>query len=241
MLQLSNDDIVRQIKIGLSLSKMSLKSACEVEGLNYQSTAKQIRECRTLPAITVAKLAHATGLPQNFFLSRASDSPITSSSNEITRALEANLKRIRRTRAGFDISTDHIIDWHHENGGILKNHEWFEDQLDLYRPIRPDEVIMHPISFGENSITLERLAFTDMDGFYDIARKLGKKRILKAMESHRMVKNQGLVVTSEMIDGIVKGKHLEGGWRKITMAVKLQDGTHATAVFSKLTWIRREG
>ncbi len=230
-----NDQIIERIVAATQFTGINLSQACKRAGVSYQPTSKQIREGRTIPAETIWSLSKAFGLPLAFFMPPNPTEVGVDAASKL--AADANRERTKLTRAGFEIMTDHILDWYRETGGVLKNHHWFADQLDLYEPVDEEDKIMHPISFGENSITTERLMLSGKKDFYNTVGSLGDARIHRAMESHRLVRSRGFVVTDEVIDEEVKGQRLKGGWRKITMRLTTEDGSPVTAVVSKLTWI----
>ena len=227
-----------RIESACDLSGLSLKAACEELGLNYQTLYHQMKKGREIPASTIGAFSAGLGIPLDFFFSTDDLAQSELGNGDTLLARTVNQKRAKLTRAGFDVTTDHILDWHREEGGRLKNWHWFADQVDVYKPIECTDNIMHPISFGQNSITLERLMLRSKEDYYQTVGAMSQKRLDHAMESHRAVWGQSYVVTEEVIDEVIKGQKVLAGYRKVTMRVRDEENQPVTAVFSKLTWLR---
>ncbi|MFV1728642.1 hypothetical protein VWY34_15475 [Phaeobacter sp. JH20_02] len=230
--------IGERIKAACDLSGISLKKACEAAGVNYNTTFNQIRLGRDIPSSTVGELSRALGVPLNFFFPQPTSDDNKLESDGVKLARKVNLQRAKVTRAGFDVTTDHILDWYREEGAKLRNWQWFADQVDLYKPIDDTDRIMHPISFGSKSITMERLLFSSHEDYYQTVGSICQSRIDHAMRSHRALENVGFIVSDEVINEVIKGQKVVAGYRKITMRVDDDHDLPVTAVFSKLTWLK---
>ena len=229
--------IGERIKEACSISGVSLKKACEVSGLKYNTVYNQIEKNREIPFSTVQLLATALGIPLSYFASGLIDTNESNGENRWDRAELANAERARCTRAGFEVTTDNILDWYHQESGVLRNWEWFADQIDLYHKIDPTDRIMRPISIGKRSLTAERLMLSGNKDFYQIVGGFEQRVLDRAMWTHKEVESIPYVVTDEVIDVLIKGQRVNGGYRKVTMSLTDPDGTPITAVFSKLTWL----
>ncbi|MEW2911425.1 hypothetical protein AB1A62_01735 [Leisingera sp. JC11] len=197
-----------------------------------------MRNNREIPASTLALLSVGLRIPIQFFFELPAGAHTNAVSLNRWRAAEtANAEHAACSRAGFNVSTDHILDWFHQEGGQLKNWEWFEDQVDLYEPIEPTDRIMHPIQIGKRSATAERLMLAGNRDFYRIVGSFEDRILERAMHSHRMLEKVPYIVTDEQLDVVVKGQRIRGGYRKVTMRVTDTRGEPVTAVFSKVTWL----
>lgn len=233
-----NTQYAARIEAACTLSGKSLKATCDDLDLNYQTLYHQMRNDRAIPAPTIGKLSAGLGIPLDFFFPSTLKDPTQNIKNETRIAGKINQQRAKITRAGFDVTTDHILDWFREEGAQLKNWHWFADQIDIYKPLKDSDRIMHPVSFGENSITLERLMLRGKEDYYQTVGSMPQDRLNHAMESHRSIWGQSFVVTEETIDEVIKGQRVVAGYRKVTMRVRDEENRPATAVFSKLTWLR---
>ena len=230
--------IADRIDAACKIAGVKLKTACTISGLNYGTLRSQMRNNREIPASSLARLSAGLRIPIQFFFEFSVEEQAAATSLNRWRAAElANTERAACSRAGFNVTTDHILDWYHQEGGVLKNWEWFEDQIDLYEPIKPTDRIMHPIQIGKRSSTAERLMLAGNRDFYRIVGSFEEKIIQRAMQSHRMLDEVPYLVTDEEIDVIIKGQRVRGGYRKVTMRVTDPRGEPVTAVFSKLTWL----
>lgn len=230
--------IADRIDAACKIAGVKLKTACTISGLNYGTLRSQMRNNREIPASSLARLSAGLRIPIQFFFEFPVEEQAAATSLNRWRAAElANTEHAACSRAGFNVTTDHILDWYHQEGGTLKNWEWFEDQIDLYEPIKPTDRIMHPIQIGKRSSTAERLMLAGNRDFYRIVGSFEEKIIQRAMQSHRMLDEVPYLVTDEEIDVIIKGQRVRGGYRKVTMRVTDPRGEPVTAVFSKLTWL----
>ncbi|KIC08564.1 hypothetical protein RA19_19065 [Leisingera sp. ANG-M1] len=230
--------IADRIDAACKIAGVKLKTACTISGLNYGTLRSQMRNNREIPASSLARLSAGLRIPIQFFFEFPVEEQAAATSLNRWRAAElANTEHAACSRAGFNVTTDHILDWFHQEGGVLKNWEWFEDQIDLYEPIKPTDRIMHPIQIGKRSSTAERLMLAGNRDFYRIVGSFEEKIIARAMQSHRMLDEVPYLVTDEEIDVIIKAQRVRGGYRKVTMRVTDPRGEPVTAVFSKLTWL----
>ena len=197
-----------------------------------------MRNSREIPASTLALLSAGLHIPIQFFFELPAEAHSSAANLNRWRAAEvANTEHAACSRAGFNVTTDHVLDWYHQEGGQLKNWEWFEDQVDLYERIEPTDRIMHPIQIGKRSATAERLMLAGNRDFYRIVGNFEEKILERAMLSHRMLEDVPYIVTDEELDVVVKGQRVRGGYRKVTMRVTDTRGEPVTAVFSKVTWL----
>ena len=60
------------------------------------------------------------------------------------------------------------------------------------------------------------------------------------MMSHKMLDSVPYFVSDEEIDVFIKGQRVRGGYRKVTMRVIDPKQGPITAIFSKLTWLKRK-
>jgi len=230
--------IAERIDAACKIAGVKLKTACTISGINYGTLRSQMRNNREIPASSLALLSAGLRIPIQFFFDLPAADQVSATSLNRWRAAElANTEHAACSRAGFNVTTDHILDWFHQEGGLLKNWEWFEDQVDLYEPIKPTDRIMHPIQIGKRSSTAERLMLAGNRDFYRIVGSFEERIIQRAMHSHRMLDEVPYLVTDETLDVIIKGQRVRGGYRKVTMRVTDPRGEPVTAVFSKLTWL----
>ena len=230
--------IAERIDAACKIAGVKLKTACTISGINYGTLRSQMRNNREIPASSLALLSAGLRIPIQFFFDLPAADQVSATSLNRWRAAElANTEHAACSRAGFNVTTDHILDWFHQEGGLLKNWEWFEDQVDLYEPIKPTDRIMHPIQIGKRSSTAERLMLAGNRDFYRIVGSFEERIIQRAMHSHRMLDEVPYLVTDETLDVIIKGQRVRGGYRKVTMRVTDPQGEPVTAVFSKLTWL----
>ena len=230
--------IAERIDAACKIAGVKLKTACTISGINYGTLRSQMRNNREIPASSLALLSAGLRIPIQFFFDLPAADQVSATSLNRWRAAElANTEHAACSRAGFNVTTDHILDWFHQEGGLLKNWEWFEDQVDLYEPIKPTHRIMHPIQIGKRSSTAERLMLAGNRDFYRIVGSFEERIIQRAMHSHRMLDEVPYLVTDETLDVIIKGQRVRGGYRKVTMRVTDPQGEPVTAVFSKLTWL----
>lgn len=230
--------IARKIQAACKLANLKLKPACELAKVPYGTLYNQMKHGRPIPFTTVLKLSVALQIPIEFF-AETNDEMLskTPAQNGWQAAEMANADRAACSRAGFHVTTDHILDWYRKEGGQLRNWEWFADQVDLYQPIQDTDAIMHPIRIGSRSTTAERLMLSGNRDFYKVVGSFDDKVIDRAMRSHKMLDSLPYVVSDEEIDVFVKGQRVTGGYRKVTMRVTDPSRGPVTAIFSKLTWL----
>ncbi len=230
--------IADRIDAACSIAGLKLKTACTLCGVNYGTLRSQMRNNREIPASSLAKLSVGLRIPIQFFFDYGDDAELGPQNLNKWRVAEfANNERAACSRARFKVTTDHVLDWYHQESGVLKNWEWFEDQVDLYEPVAPTDRIMHPIQIGKRSPTAERLMLAGNRDFYRIVGTFDDKIIERAMRSHRLLDEMPYVVTDEELDVVIKGQRVRGGYRKVSMRVTDPQGKPVTAVFSKLTWL----
>ncbi|WP_291729709.1 hypothetical protein [Leisingera sp. F5] len=230
--------IADRIDAACKIAGVRLKRACTISGVNYGTLRSQMRNSREIPASTLALLSAGLHIPIQFFFDLPTETHASAASLNRWRAAEmANVEHAACARAGFNVTTDHILDWFQQESRQLKNWEWFEDQVDLYEPIEPTDRIMHPIQIGKRSATAERLMLAGNRDFYRIVGGFEERILERAMHSHRMLEEVPYIVTDEVLDVIVKGQRVRGGYRKVTMRVTDTQGEPVTAVFSKITWL----
>lgn len=230
--------IADRIDAACRIAGVKLKKACTISGVNYGTLRSQMRNNREIPASSVALLSAGLGIPIQFFFDLPGEAQGSALRLNRWRAAEqANAEHAACCRAGFNVTTDHILDWYHQEGGRLNNWEWFEDQVDLYKPIEATDRIMHPLQIGKRSPTAERLMLAGNRDFYRIVGSFEEKILQRAMHSHRMLEEVPYLVTDEELDVVIKGLRVKGGYRKVTMRVTGPQEEPVTAVFSKLTWL----
>lgn len=230
--------VAQKILTACKLANLKLKPACELANIPYGTLYTQIKNGRAIPFETVHKLSVALQIPIEFFIETEKEiAPAARPQNKWQAAEIANQGRAACSRAGFNVSTDHILDWYRKEGGILRNWDWFADQVDLYHPIRDTDAIMHPIRIGARSTTAERLMLAGKRDFYKVVGSFDDKTIDRAMLSHKMLDDLPYLVSDEEIDVFVKGQRVKGGYRKVTMRVIDPTEGPITAIFSKLTWL----
>ncbi|MEL6411600.1 MAG: hypothetical protein AAGK67_08140 [Pseudomonadota bacterium] len=230
--------IANRIDTACKIAGVKLKTACTLSGINYGTLRSQMRNNREIPASSLAKLSSGLRIPIQFFFDvPAEDHSIETGLDRWQAAELANTEHAACSRAGFNVTTDHILDWYHKERGKLKNWEWFEDQVDLYEPIKPTDKIMHPVQIGKRSSTAERLMLAGNRDFYRIVGNFEEKIIQRAMHSHSMLEEVPYLVTDEDIDVVIKGQRVRAGYRKVTMRVTDPNRGPITAVFSKVTWL----
>jgi len=230
--------IGERIKEACNMTGISLKKACTLSEVKYGTLYNQISFGREIPFETVVRMSDSLHIPLSFFAASSTlSSPSTVNANRWKVAEIANSERGACSRAGFSVSTDDVLDWYHKEGGILKNWEWFSDQVDLYHPIEPTDKIMRPVQIGKRSLTAERLMITGNRDFYQIVGSFEKKILDRAMSTHRSLQDAPYLVTDEEIDVRIKGQRINSGYRKVSMSLIGSKGEPITAVFSKLTWI----
>ncbi|MFS4580380.1 helix-turn-helix domain-containing protein [Phaeobacter sp. C3_T13_0] len=230
--------IGERIKAACDISGVSLKKACALAKVKYNTTFNQIRLGRDVPATTVGEISAALGVPLNFFFPQGEITQNAPEGKDARLARKVNWQRAKVTRAGFEVTTDHILDWYREEGARLRNWQWFADQVDLYNPLEVCDRLMRPISFGTNSITMERLLLSSKEDYYQTVGAMSQSRLDHAMQSHKAAQCVGFVVSDEEINEVIKGQKVVAGYRKITMRVQDDNDQPVTAVFSKLTWLR---
>lgn len=230
--------IADRIDAACRIAGVKLKTACRISGINYSTLRSQMRNNREIPASSISRLSDGLRIPVQFFFDAAGGTHQSAASLSRWRLAEqANSEHAACSRAGFNVTTDHILDWFNQEGGHLRNWEWFEDQLDLYKPVEPTDSIMHPIQIGKRSATAERLMLAGNRDFYKIVGGFEKDVLERAMFSHEMVNRVPYVVTDETLDVIIKGQRVRGGYRKVTMRLTDPRRGPVTAVFSKVTWL----
>ncbi|MEL6170702.1 MAG: hypothetical protein AAFR02_01635 [Pseudomonadota bacterium] len=230
--------VADRIDAACRIAGLKLKTACAQCGLNYGTLRSQMRNNREIPASSLAKLSAGLRIPIQFFFDYSDNDELSPKNLNKWRVAEfANNERAACTRAGFKVTTDHVLDWFHQESGALRNWEWFEDQVDLYEPIKPTDKIMHPIQIGKRSPTAERLMLAGNRDFYRIVGNFDEKIIQRAMSSHKILDEVPYLVTDEELDVVIKGQRVRGGYRKVSMRVTDPQGKPVTAVFSKLTWL----
>jgi hypothetical protein len=226
-----------RIEEACKLSGVKLKPACDIAGLSYNTLYNQIKLGREIPFTSVVKLATALRIPLSFFTESSSRSGDVSTRDRWQSAEAANYERSTCTRAGFEVSTDHILDWFHQEGGLLRNWGWFADQVDLYHPLQATDSIMKPVKIGKRSLTAERLMLSGERDFMKIVSNFDRTIIDRAMRAHKDLETAPYVVTDEEIDVTIKGQRVNGGYRKVSMSLTNEEGQKFTGVFSKLTWL----
>lgn len=230
--------IADRIDAACKIAGVRLKTACTISGVNYGTLRSQMRNNREIPASSLALLSAGLHVPIQFFFDLpGQDHASVTRLNRWRAADIANTEHAACSRAGFNVTTDHILDWYHQEGGQLNNWEWFEDQVDIYEPLEPTDRIMHPIQIGKRSAAAERLMLAGNRDFYRIVGSFEEEIIARAMHSHRMLSEVPYIVTDEELDVIIKGLRVRGGYRKVTMRVTGPQGAPVTAVFSKITWL----
>lgn len=230
--------IADRIDAACKIAGVRLKTACTISGINYGTLRSQMRNNREIPASSLALLSAGLCIPIQFFFELPGGSQASAARLNRWRAAEAaNTELAACSRAGFNVTTDHILDWFHQEAGQLRNWEWFEDQVDLYEPLEATDRIMHPIQIGKRSAAAERLMLAGNRDFYRIVGSFKERVIARAMHSHRMLSEVPYIVTDEELDVIIKGLRVRGGYRKVTMRVTGPRGEPVTAVFSKITWL----
>lgn len=230
--------IAAKIQAACKLANIKLKPACELANISYGTLYSQIKHDRPIPFDTVHKLSVVLQIPIEFFTEAESEMAAQVAPQNKWQAAEfANADRAACSRAGFHVTTDHILDWYRREGGQLRNWEWFGDQVDLYQPIKDTDAIMHPIRIGSRSTTAERLMLAGKSDFYKVVGSFGEKVIERAMHSHKMLDSVPYFVSDETIDVFTKGQRVTGGYRKVTMRVTDPAKGPVTAIFSKLTWL----
>ncbi|MFS4579937.1 helix-turn-helix domain-containing protein [Phaeobacter sp. C3_T13_0] len=228
----------QRIKEACKLSGMKLKQACDRSGISYGTLYNQIKNEREIPFSSISKLAATLGLPLSFFEeSRPIAQEIQPGADRWQIAEHVNVDRAACSRAGFSVTTDHVLDWYQKEGAQLKNWEWLGDQIDLYKPLEATDSIMHPLQIGKRSTTAERLMLGGNRDFYHVVGSFDKRVIDRAMQSHKALQDVPYIVTDEELDVTVKGQKVLGGYRKVSMRLTDPDRGPVTAIFSKLTWL----
>lgn len=231
--------VATRIRKACSLAGMKLTEACKTAGVSYNTLYNQIRFNREIPFSTVEKFASGLGLPINFFKTGELEASVNPPLEESwAAAASINAERATTCRAGFHVTTDHILDWFHQEGGQLRNWSWFEDQVDLYHPVFGTDSLMKPIKMGKRSITTERLMLSSESDLLEIVSHLKKEKIDRAMWAHKILDEVPYIVSDETLDAVIKGTRVCGGYRKISMRVTGPNKEPINAVFSNLTWLR---
>jgi len=233
----TESNVGKRINLASQITGIKVAKACKMAGIHYNTLYNQMRLNREIPFSTITALAKTLSLPLQFFDATTLEPSAASEATPYTLAQKLNTERAKYTRAGFDVTTDHILDWYRDQSGTLRNWDWFSDQVDLYKPLSPTDTVMHPIKLGERSITAERLMLSSTAEFYDVVSRFDHETIQRALLAHQQIEHQGFVVSDEVLNVVVKGQPIKGGYRKVTMRVFEEDGTPVTAVFSKLTWL----
>lgn len=228
----------QKIESACGFAGLKLKQACDLSGVKYGTLYTQLNQGREVPFSSVQRLSSTLNVPLTFFETAQAESlPQSGQEARKRMAQEINAERDSECRAGFSVTTDHILDWFHKENGDLRNWAWFEDQLDIYhRPLATDAV-MRPVTMGHRSITTERFMLNSTSDFLKVVSKFDKAVVDKAMQTHRQLEHVPYIVTDEDLDVVVKGQSIRGGYRKVAMRVTDPIHGPVNAIFSKLTWL----
>lgn len=97
-----------------------------------------------------------------------------------------------QARFGFDRPDAHaIIKWHLDNNGILQDHDWFEEYIELFA--EPDLEIMtpRPVFLGRSSIAARLLKLQSIEEFQKFIEFFDEaSRTTVAQEHNAFLKNQ---------------------------------------------------
>lgn len=219
-----------------------MKRACDRAGVSYKKLHAQIAHEQPIPFETVAALADYFQVPLETFAGKRSmlglhaenhqDELLRRAADVYTVAMQ--VAKDRMLAQGYPFGTDEVLNWLSRNNGRLDDFENLKEQVDLFHPIKPEDMIMKPARLGIQSLATEFFALKGNQDYLEKVARFDRKIIDNVMETHIQAAKTPYIVSDQEIHVRVGEREVRERYRRVIARVHDQNGSEYTLVHAKI-------
>ncbi|MEM7058134.1 MAG: hypothetical protein AAF557_11135 [Pseudomonadota bacterium] len=176
------DAILDELQEQVRRSGQSISALSEAIGRNRGWLGNHLR-CRTVPnMVDLIMIADKAGFDVKKLIPKLQEHE-DAADNFVVDGVRDLL-----TRRSFKRPDPHdVFRWHLENGGQLRNHEWFEDYYELFEMPDVQNIKVRPIYMGRLSIAATVLNLESVNGLLTFFDRLKDKELREIVAEHAQV------------------------------------------------------